>query len=93
MMELILGAFANEWVSIVTTAKMRTNNGEEEMEANITLEGFMIDCDEDFIYLSRTGADLDQAVAREQVVFIDKAVEESMGVLAEMPKIERGEMN
>lgn len=90
--ELLLQSFAGERVIIFTTAKVVTQEGESVVETNINIEGLLIDADKDFVYLGKDALSVESAVAKSQIILIERADDNAMlEALIDKPK--RGDMN
>lgn len=91
--------FINEHISVVTDLSLSVAPGEvEDMDGvaiPLTFQGYLLDLDDEFLYLGETNTEVDKAIKRESVVFIQisKQEDELSRVYDEMKKRNKMDIN
>jgi len=87
-------SFIGEYVQVITSFQMATDEG-SEAGLPLIIEGYIMDADDDYIYMGSEGDEIRQAVSSSHVVFVqilEKAneVEEMFSALS---KVKKRDMN
>ena len=75
-----LTTFVSDYVEILTDVSLRqtiptTDGGAQEVVTPLTVQGFVMDCDETFVYLSPDGETIDQALPLSSIKHIQVMTE------------------
>jgi hypothetical protein len=87
-------SFIGEHVQVITSFQLATADS-PEMPMPLIIEGYMLDADDQYIYMGEEGDQIRQAVKLEYVVYVhilekENAIEE---VFSSLPKVKKRDMN
>lgn len=87
-------SFVGEYVQVITSFQMAT---EESTEVGLPLiiEGYIMDADDEYIYMGPDGDEIRQAVGSKHVVFVQilEKTDEIEEMFSGLPKVKKRDMN
>lgn len=93
---LLFEIFINEFVQVVTDLSMyAASEDAEQASIPLTFNGYLLDMDDEFLYLGETSVAVDKAVKRENIIFIQMLAEEDplSQMLNDMKKRNNNDVN
>lgn len=87
-------SFIGEYVQVVTTFQLATADS-PEVAMPLIIEGYMLDADDQYVYMGEEGDQIRQAVKLDYVVYVhilekDSEIEE---IFSALPKTRKRDMN
>lgn len=68
--EVFLLTFIGEYVQVISNFILNTAGSEGVEESPLILEGYLLDMDDEFLYIGDSANDISRAIKKETVVFI-----------------------
>lgn len=68
--EVFLLTFIGEYVQVISNFILNTTSHEGVEESPLILEGYLLDMDDEFLYIGDSANDISRAIKKETVVFI-----------------------
>lgn len=87
-------SFIGEYVQVVTSFQLATAES-SEVAMPLIIEGYMLDADDQYIYMGEEGDQIRQAVKNDYVVYVHILEKESEldEILSALPKVKKRDMN
>jgi hypothetical protein len=87
-------SFIGEYVQVITSFQLADANS-PEASVPLIIEGYVLDADDDYIYMGEDGDQIRQAVKNNHVVYVHIIEKESEleEILSSLPKVRKRDMN
>lgn len=87
-------SFVGEYVQIITNVKF-SSAGSKQNSMPLIIEGVVLDADDDYIYLSRDGDEIGQALKNDVVVYVQimGEAEPIATFFDDLPDVKKKDMN